>query len=152
MSRFNKSRFSLFLALASFCLAQTAVDLVSEPVNRVARKLACNCGCAQDMTCQMEPGCGTCKRAKMKIFAEQQAGKSDQQILDEFVAENGKTILNVTPGMFGTAGPFVALSLGGIVVLFVIRRYMKKPHPTAAGPEIDPEVLDKINKDMAKLD
>jgi cytochrome c-type biogenesis protein CcmH/NrfF len=139
------------LALASFCLAQTAVDLVSEPVNRVAKKLACNCGCAQDMTCQMEPGCGTCKRAKMKIFAEQQAGKSDSQILDEFVAENGKTILNVTPGMFGTAGPFVALSLGGIVVLFVIRRYMK-PKAAAAGPEIDPEVLDKINKDMAKLE
>src|SRR5208337_3850086 len=105
------SRFSIFLALASFGLAQTAVDLVSEPVNRVAKKLSCNCGCAQDMTCQMEPGCGTCKRAKMKIFADQQAGKSDQQILDEFVAENGKTILNVTPGLYGTAGPFVALSL-----------------------------------------
>ncbi len=104
------------------------------------------------MTCQMEPGCGTCKRAKMKIFAEQQAGKTDDQILNEFVAENGKTILNVTPGLFGTAGPFVALSLGGIVVVLVIRKYMKKPHPTAGGPEIDPDVLDKINKDMAKLD
>ena len=133
-------------------MAQTAVDLVSEPVNRVAKKLLCNCGCAQDMTCQMEPGCGICKRAKMKIFAEQQAGKTDDQILDEFVAENGKTILNVTPGLFGTAGPFVALSLGAIVVLLVIRRYMKKPHVAAGGPEIDPEVLDKINKDMAKLD
>jgi cytochrome c-type biogenesis protein CcmH/NrfF len=145
-------RFSLFLTLAAgICAAQTAVDLVSEPVNRVAKKLACSCGCAQDMTCQMEPGCGTCKRAKMKIFAEQQAGKSDSQILDEFVAENGRTILNVTPGFYGTAGPFVALSLGAIVVLLVIRRYMKKPQ-VAAGPEIDPEVLDKINKDMAKLE
>jgi cytochrome c-type biogenesis protein CcmH/NrfF len=152
MSRFNVKRFSLFLALASFCLGQTAVDLVSEPVNRVARKLACNCGCAQDMTCQMEPGCGICKRAKTKIFAEQQVGKTDDQILNEFVAENGKTILNVTPGLFGTAGPFVALSLGGIVVLMVIRRYIKKPHPTTAGPDIDPDVLDRINKDMAKLD
>lgn len=151
------SRFSVILALtAGLCAAQTAVDLVSEPVNRVAKKLLCNCGCAQDMTCQMEPGCGVCKRAKMKIFAEQQAGKSDSQILDGFVAENGKTILNVTPGLFGTAGPFVALSLGGIVVLFVIRRYMKKPPATAAGPgidhDIDPDVLDKINKDMAKLE
>jgi len=93
---------------------------------------------------------------EVEIFAEQQAGKTDDQILNEFVAENGKNILNVTPGLFGTAGPFVALSLGGIVVLFVIRRYMKKPHSTAAGPgidhDIDPDVLDKINKDMAKLD
>jgi cytochrome c-type biogenesis protein CcmH/NrfF len=132
-------------------MAQTAVDLVSEPVNRVAKKLACTCGCAQDMTCQMEPGCGICKRAKTRIFAEQQAGKSDSQILDGFVAENGKTILWVTPGLAGSAGPYVALSLGAIVVLFVIRRYLK-PRPAGMGPEIDPEVLDKINKDMAKLD
>ena len=88
----------------------------------------------------------------MKIFAEQQAGKSDDQILNEFATENGPKILFVTPGLFGTTAPYVALSLGGIVVLLVIRKYMKKPHPTAGGPEIDPDVLDKINKDMAKLD
>jgi cytochrome c-type biogenesis protein CcmH/NrfF len=145
-------KFSLLIALASgLCIAQTAVDLDSDPVNRVAKKMLCNCGCAQDMTCKMEPGCGICKRAKMKIFAEQTAGKSDSQILDEFVAENGKQILAITPGLFGTAGPFIALSLGAIVVLLVIRRYRK---PQAAGPasEIDPQVLERINKDMAKLD
>ena len=94
-------------------MAQTAVDLESAPVSRVAKKLKCTCGCAQDMTCQMEPGCGICKRAKTKIFAEQQDGKSDSQILNEFVAENGPTILFVTPGLFGTAGPFIALVAGG---------------------------------------
>ncbi len=98
---------SLFWRFAlRFVIAQTAVDLDSEPVNRVAKKLSCNCGCAQDMTCKMEPGCGICKRAKTKIFAAQQAGKSDSQILDQFVAENGKQMLVVTPGLFGTAGPF----------------------------------------------
>jgi cytochrome c-type biogenesis protein CcmH/NrfF len=138
------------LALAcGLCLAQTAVDLDSPPVNRVAKKLACSCGCYQDMTCQMEPGCGMCKMAKTKIFAAQQAGKSDSQIIDQFVAEGTKEF--VTPALFGTAGPFVALSLGAVVVLMVIRKYRK---PRAAGnlPEIDPAVLDRINKDMAKLD
>jgi cytochrome c-type biogenesis protein CcmH/NrfF len=99
----------------------------------------------------MEPGCGVCKRAKMKIFALQTEGKSDSQILDQFAAENGKQILAVTPGLFGTAGPFIALSLGAIVVLLVIRR-LRKPHPAGSIPEIDPEVLERINKDMAKLD
>jgi cytochrome c-type biogenesis protein CcmH/NrfF len=134
---------------AGLSMAQTAVDLDSGPVNRVAKKLMCSCGCAQDMTCKMEPGCGMCKRAKTKIFTEQQAGKSDSQIIDEFVAD--KQALFVTPSFFGTAGPFVALFLGGIVVLLAIRRYRK---PRAAGniPEIDPEVLERINKDMAKLD
>ena len=143
-------KFSLLLAAAcGLCLAQTAVDLDSAPVNRVAKKLACSCGCAQDMTCQMEPGCGICKRAKTKIFTEQQAGKTDSQIIDEFVAESGKQALFVTPAMFGTAGPFIALSLGALVVVLVIKKY-RKPH--AAVPEIDPEVLERINKDMAKLD
>ena len=143
-------KFSLLLAVAAICLAQSAVDLDSDPVNRVAKKMLCNCGCAQDMTCKMEPGCGTCKRAKTQIFALQTAGKSDTQILDQFVAENGKQILAVAPGLFGTAGPFIALSLGAIVVLLVIRRYRK---PSAAGiPEIDPQVLERINKDLAKLD
>jgi cytochrome c-type biogenesis protein CcmH/NrfF len=145
-------KFSLFFAIAAgLCIAQTAVDLDSPPVNRVAKKLACSCGCAQDMTCQMEPGCGLCKRAKTKIFAEQQAGKSDSQIIDDFVAENGKTALFVTPNAFGTAGPFVALGLGAIVVLFVIRR-IRKPSAAGHAPDIDPEVLERINKDMAKLD
>jgi cytochrome c-type biogenesis protein CcmH/NrfF len=145
-------KFSLLIALAAgFAMAQTAVDLDSEPVNRVAKKLACSCGCAQDMTCQMEPGCGICKRAKTKIFALQKSGKSDSEIVDQFVAENGKTILNITPGIFGTAGPFVALSLGAILVVFVIRKY-RKPAATAGAPEIDPEVLERINKDLAKLD
>jgi cytochrome c-type biogenesis protein CcmH/NrfF len=140
---------SLLLALATgFCFAQTAVDLDSDPVNRVAKKLLCNCGCAQDMACKMEPGCGICKRAKTQIFALQTEGKSDSQILNQFVAENGKQILAITPGLFGTAGPFVALSLGEIVVVMVIKRY-RKPH---AVPEIDPDVLERINKDLAKLD
>jgi cytochrome c-type biogenesis protein CcmH/NrfF len=151
MPRFNVNQFSLMFALAAcLCVAQTAVDLDSDPVNRVAKKMLCNCGCAQDMTCKMEPGCGVCKRAKTKIFAMQSAGKSDSQILDDFVAENGKQILAVMPGLFGTAGPFVALSLGAIVVLLVIKRYRK---PAAANmPEIDPKVLEQINRDMAKLD
>jgi cytochrome c-type biogenesis protein CcmH/NrfF len=78
----------------------------------------------------------------------QTEGKSDSQILDQFVAENGKQILAITPGLFGTAGPFVALSLGAIVVVLVIKR-LRKPHPV---PEIDPQVLERINKDLAKLD
>lgn len=133
------------------CVAQTAVDLDSEPVNRVAKKLACSCGCAQDMTCKMEPGCGVCKRAKMQIFAEQQAGKSDSQIIDQFVQENGKQALFVTPALFGTAGPFVALSIGAIIVVLVIRKY-SRPRPAPAAPEIDSATMERIEKDIAKLD
>jgi cytochrome c-type biogenesis protein CcmH/NrfF len=145
-------KFSILVALAAaLSIAQNAVELDSEPVNRVARKLSCSCGCAQDMSCNMIGCCGICKRAKTIIYADQKAGKNDSQILDEFAAENGKQILKVTPGMFGTAGPFVALSLGAILVLLVIRK-MRQPRPAGHAPAIDPALMDRINKDMAKLD
>ena len=98
----------------------------------------------------MEPGCGVCKRAKMQIFAMQTAGKSDSQILDQFVAENGKQILAITPG---------SVRNGGSVCGAVAGRDRRAAGDSevsqtarAGSPEIDPEVLERINKDMAKLD
>ena len=149
----RKFRWLLLAATVAICLAQTASDLESDAVNRVAEKLACPCGCSLNMACRMEPYmCGTCKKAKTKIIAMQAAGKSDQQIFDAFVAENGKNILAITPGFFGTIGPYLALTLGLGAVLLVIRRYRNKPAAAVAAPEVDPKVLEQIDKDMAKLD
>ena len=53
------------------------------------------------------------------------SGMSDQQILNQYVAENGKDILVVPPGIAGVLGPYVALSLGLGLVLWTIRRLMR---------------------------
>ena len=47
----------LLVVMVAAALAQTASDLDSPPVNRVAAKLKCDCGCNQDMACVMPPGC-----------------------------------------------------------------------------------------------
>ena len=44
----------------------------------------------------------------------------------------GKEVLVIPPGIGGTLGPYVALGLGLLLVLWTIRRYMNKP-PTLAG-------------------
>jgi cytochrome c-type biogenesis protein CcmH/NrfF len=148
----QKFRWALLAATVAICMAQTATELESDAVNRVAVKLACSCGCTLNSACRMEPYmCPVCKRTKTKIVALQSAGKSDQDILDAFVAENGRGVLEITPGLFGTLGPYAALALGLGGVLLVIRRYMK-PRPAGNLPEVDPQVLERINKDMAKLD
>jgi len=137
-------------------LAQTASDLDSPPVNRVAAKLKCSCGCQQNMACVMPPGCPICKTNKTKIFGMQKTGMSDQQILDQYVAENGKDIIVIPPGTAGFAGPYVALGLGFIVVMWTIHRYMRKPIGAAAGPgmgpDVDAETMARIEKDTANLD
>jgi len=139
--------------------AQNGADLESTAVLRVGAKLKCKCGCNQTMACQMPGGCALCKTNRTKIYQMQQAGMSDQQIIDKFVAENGPEIVVIPPGVGGMLGPYVALGLGLIAVLYTIRRYMtKKPVTTAAaagvGPDetIDPATLEQIEKDMAKFD
>jgi len=95
--------------------------------------------------------CPVCQMNKTKILAMQQSGSTDQQILDQYVAENGKDVLVIPPGSAGVIGPYVALGLGLIAVFFTIRRYMKLK-PSVASTEIDRATLEQIEKDLAKLD
>jgi cytochrome c-type biogenesis protein CcmH/NrfF len=135
-------------------LAQTATELESPEVNRVAAKLNCDCGCKLNMACKMPPDgrCPVCQRNKAKILSMQKAGMSDEQILAQYVKEMGKGVLVVEPGTGGFVGPYIALGLGFLAVLWTIRRYMHMRPATAGGPNVDPETLAKIEKETANLD
>jgi len=145
-----------FLAavLVAACLAQTASQLESSDVNRVAGKLSCTCGCNLKMDCKMEPWtCHICKDFKTKIIAMQAQGKSDDQILDQFVQENGKSILAIGPGPMGMIGPYAALALGLVLVVWLIRRFSsRRAQPAAVDGAVLEQYHDRIEKDLAKLD
>ena len=151
----QKWKISLLAAvLAANCLAQTAADLVAPPVTRIADKLKCSCGCNLTMACFMPPSgqCGTCKIAKEKIIALQAQGKSDQRrSMDQFVQDNGKDVLAITPGVVGFVTPYAALALGLGIVAFCDPPYSSGPR-TASGPPNDPATIELIEKDLAKLD
>lgn len=144
----------LIAAMTLAALAQTAAELDSPEVNRVAMKLNCDCGCNLNMACKMPPDgrCPVCQRNKTKILSLQQAGKSDQQIIDQFVGESGKAILVVEPGIGGVLGPYAALGMGFIAVVFILRRYLKKKPALADGPDVDPDTLARIEKETANFD
>jgi hypothetical protein len=133
-------------------LGQTATEIDSPPVMRVAAKLKCSCGCMQNMACMMAPGCPICKMNKAKILGMQKSGMDDQMILAAYVSESGKDVLVIPPGAGGFAGPYIALGLGFLIVLWTIRRFMRKPPATAGGPDVDAETLARIEKDTANLD
>jgi len=142
---------------AVVCMAQTATEYDSPSVTHIAGMLNCSCGCKLRMDCQMQPGCGTCKAAKLKILALQQQGQNEQQIVNAFVAENGPDILAVAPGLFGSTGPYIALTIGLGIVLLALRSYLK-PRAQAAGTEapVEDALLNRyqaeIEKDLEKLD
>jgi cytochrome c-type biogenesis protein CcmH/NrfF len=146
-----KSSFLIAVMVAA-AVGQTATEMDSPQINRIAAKLKCSCGCNQNMACVMPPGCPVCKTNKAKMVNMQKSGMSDQQILDQYVAENGKDILVVPPGIAGVLGPYIALSLGLGLVIWTIRRLMRPRAAAPAGPPIDPETLARIEKDTANLD
>ena len=157
---------SLLIAVAAaLCVAQTATEFEAPAVNKIADKLHCTCGCKLTMACQMPPWpCPVCKMNKQRMVLMLAQGKSEQQILDTFVAENGPDILVKPPGIMGAAGPYIALVLGLALVAWVIARFMRKrPVAAVAGgpaaglsPEDDNALLeryhDQIEKEIDKLD
>jgi len=154
MRRFRNSLLVLSFLTAS-CLAQSAEELESPAVNRVAEKLLCPCGCKMNMACRMEPyPCRTCWDNKKKILKMQAAGLSDKAILDQFQQEMGKDVVSVPPGVLGSISFYAAGLIGLILVYWVIRRYSRKP-AVAGAPAEDADLAryhDQIEKEVDKLD
>ena len=152
-----RNSFLLVSLFVGSSFAQSAEQLESPAVNRVAEKLLCPCGCKMNMACRMEPyPCQTCWANKKKILKLQAAGLSDQAILDQFAQEQGKEIVANPPGIMGSLSMYTAAIIGLILVVWLIRRYSRKGALAAAGaPMDDPELAryhDQIEKEVEKLD
>jgi len=161
MRRFRSSLFALVL-FAGVSFAQSAEQLESPAVNRIATKLNCPCGCKTNMACRMDPyPCRTCWENKKKILQMQQAGMSDEQIFAAFKQDMGPDVIAVPPGIIGSLLSYTAAVLGLVLVVFVIRKYSRKA-PVVAGapaapesPDADPLLAryhDQIEKEVDKLD
>lgn len=152
-------RILLVFAVAIAAIAQSSSQLESDDVKRVGVHLKCTCGCGENLNCSMSSGqCHICKPARAKIFKMQQAGMSDESIIDSFVKSGEFTLLS-DPNSFFWVVPYFSLALGGVVVWAVLKKLRAgKMTPAAAGgPAIDndPEFAkyrDAIERDTEKLD
>jgi len=104
----------------------------------------------------MEPyPCRVCWENKKKILKLQAAGLSDQAILDQFAQEQGKDIVANPPGVLGSLSMYSAAIIGLILVVFVIRRYVRKPAVAAVAAGDDAALHryhDQIEKEVEKLE
>ena len=161
MRRFSSKLTDSLLVLvmiAGGCFAQSAEELESPAVNRIATHLNCPCGCKTNMTCRMDPyPCRTCWDNKKKILKMQEAGMSDQAIMASFSQEMGPDVIVVPPGIIGSLLSYAAAALGLVLVVLVIRKYRhKEAAVAAAGPPPRDPLLDRYNdqidKELDKLD
>jgi cytochrome c-type biogenesis protein CcmH len=146
------------LALATLALAQVSSELVTPEIRRVGSKLACLCGSCKNSVgdCPML-ACHYAMPAREKIKTLQAAGKSDQQIIDQFVADEGIRALVVPPAegfnLLAWVMPFAMIGMGLAAIWWFIRRFSR---PAPAAPDLDPQLLeryhDTIEKDLSKLD
>lgn len=160
-----KWKTSLFIALlAAMAVAQEPgampeSGIMPPAVRRVGSRLACLC-----RTCNNTVGdcpmleCAYASPARKRIAALQYAGKSDDEIVDTIVAENGTEALAVPPAQgFSVVAwtmPYVAVAIGLLAIWAFVRRLSSRR--AVAAPGVDAAVLDRyhdqIEKDLEKLD
>jgi hypothetical protein len=149
----SKVRNTLILValFASVAFAQSAEELESPAVNRIATRLNCPCGCKTNMACRMDPyPCRTCWDNKKKILKMEEAGMSDQAILASFANDMGPNTVVVPPGILGSLSFYTAAALGLILVVFVIRKLSRKGAPLAAGGAPHDPLLDRYHDQIEK--
>ena len=119
--------------LAGGCFAQSAEELESPAVNRIADALELPVRLQDQHGLPHGPvSLPTCWDNKKKILKMEQAGMSDQAILASFAKEMGPNVVVVPPGILGSLSFYTAAALGLILVVFVIRKYSRKEAAVAA--------------------
>lgn len=135
------------LALVVLMAAPSLVraDALDDSVRRVALQLQCPV-CEGESVADSPSGLAS--DMKGVIRAKLIAGESDQQILDEFVASYGDSILTEPPkrgiSLGVWVGPIIGVAIGVALVTLLLRTWRHPPLQPAGDAPVDPEVADEF--------
>ncbi len=106
-----------------------SADPAKPTVEGVASKLSCWCGTCPHLVVT-QCGCSTADQIKAEVQKKIDAGMTESQILDSFIAEHGQTALAAPPGSgFNLTAwllPFLAFVIGGTVLFAFLRNQQKE--------------------------
>ncbi|HYL54142.1 MAG TPA: cytochrome c-type biogenesis protein CcmH [Gemmatimonadales bacterium] len=127
----------------------------------IEKQIHCTCGCNLDVyTCRTTDfTCAVSPAMHAHVVALARQGKTGQQILDQFVRENGVAILMAPPKRgFNLAGYFVpslVIVVAGAILTLVLRRWARAvPAPVAPRPSAvaaSPEELERLRHELDRL-
>ena len=148
--RFRKTVLLLVLAATPLSLAADR-----QRVRELAQKFICVCGtCNQMLTACNHFGCPSSGPMLAEIAAQLDEGNSDDSIISHFAEKYGLTVLSAPPaaGFNLTAWvmPFVALVLGGLLVVYFVRQF--RARWVAAPADIDvSKYQQKVEEELKKF-
>lgn len=143
------SKVLLWLALAFWPSIQIAQVFPPE-VKKASEPFVCQCRCNHQLSACDMFGCGSAIPLREEIQDHLKQGKSQQQIIDAFVAKYGQNILSAPPKTAWVT-PFAALSCGLILVFFVIKAWTQrrpKLAPASSAGAIPDAYRDKLEKEL----
>ncbi|MBI4674542.1 MAG: cytochrome c-type biogenesis protein CcmH [Chloroflexi bacterium] len=144
----------IFLAAVFLFILTIAPAFADAGVDAVAQNLMCQCGCTMVLsTCE----CGTAEQMRSEITTLFAEGKTQQQILDFYVAKYGEKVLSApTKQGFNLTAyitPFAAILIAGGAIFLVVRQWVihsRKAPPVA--PALTPEPTAAHNAGIVSLD
>jgi cytochrome c-type biogenesis protein CcmH len=150
MARLIRSAIAFAAIIVLTVPALAHADALDDGVRRIALQLQCPV-CEGETAADSPSGLAGDMRAVIRTRLT--AGAGDQQILDEFVASYGDSILTEPPkrgiSLGVWLGPTIVVALGAVVLGLLLRSWRHTPSPAAAapaGPAVDPEVTDEYRR------
>ena len=150
----------LLFAIASLQGATLAQSFDEEGYEKAIAAIRCDCGCHPQSF--KDCACPHAQKMRNSIRAMVQSGKSGDEVIAEFVAEQGEQALIVPPAtrpfnLLVWIGPLIGLvlALGGMVLL--LRRWTGRPASLAetavAAPDSpDAVYLARLQRELEEFD
>jgi cytochrome c-type biogenesis protein CcmH len=123
-------------------------DALDDGVRRIALQLQCPV-CEGQNAADSPSGLATDMRHVIRTKLA--AGEADQQIIDEFVASYGDSILTEPPkrgiSLGVWLGPLLGIALGALVLGVLLRTWRRSPvFKPAPAASVDPDVADEFHR------
>jgi cytochrome c-type biogenesis protein CcmH len=150
VSRIFRAAAALALVVLITLPALAHADALDDGVRRVGLQLQCPV-CEGESIADSPSGLAADMRGVIRTKLA--AGEPDQQILDEFVASYGDSILTEPPkhgiSLGVWLGPAIGVTLGALALALIMRTWRRVPaHAPGAGATTrpDPDVADELHR------
>jgi cytochrome c-type biogenesis protein CcmH len=147
-----------FLVAAPVAWGQSAKTELKDPVlakrfNEISDRLICQCGCQQGLRVCSHQNCPSATPMRHEIETQLTAGKTDDEIVAAFVAQEGIKVLSEPPATGFNLAAYVMPGFGLLVGLFIVATFAsrwtsRRRMSTAPAAPVDPELKQRIEKEL----
>lgn len=139
-----KKRFGIAILIALVTLFPIRADAATH--SDVAKQLVCQCGCTQILNSCTHSTCMVREVMNTAISQQLADGQSEAQIIQFFVDQYGEQVLAAPPkrgfNLVAWILPFAVILVGGGVIYFAIRRWVKRDKETLVSADAETTVAD----------